>query len=62
MLQKRVTKSIRHDRNELNLISPPSNDYDAESLNIPHIEGEGSCGRENNGERNQEKKSFKVLS
>lgn len=62
MLQKRATKSIRHDRNEMNFLSPPSNDYDAESLNIPHIEGEGSCGRENNEESNKEKKSFKVLS
>ena len=56
MLPKRATKSIRHERNELNFLSPPSNDYDAESLNIPHIEGEGSCGRENNGESNKEKK------
>ena len=56
MLAKRATKSIRHERNELDLLSPPPNDYDAESLNIPHIEGEGSCGRDNNGESNKEKK------
>ena len=62
MLPKRATKSIRHDRNELNFLAPPSNDYDAESLKIPHIEGEGSCGRDNNEEKKQEKKSFKVLS